>query len=70
MALFITAGYIYTAIGAVIALAFVLVGVDRIDSAAQGAWLARLMWLPGLVLLWPVVVIRWIALERQRGRPQ
>lgn len=70
MALFITAGYIYATIGAVVALAFVLVGVDRIDAAAHGAWIARLMWLPGLVLLWPMVLIRWIALERQRGQPQ
>lgn len=70
MALFITAGYIYATIGAVVALAFVLVGVDRIDAAAHGAWIARLMWLPGLVLLWPMVLICWIALERQRGQPQ
>jgi hypothetical protein len=68
MALMITASYAYVTLGAVIAVGFVLVGVDRIDPAARGAWLARLMWLPGLVLLWPVVVIRWIALERQRGQ--
>lgn len=70
MALFISAGYIYALIGAVIALGFVLFGVDRIDEAARGAWLARLMWLPGLVLLWPLVLIRWIVLERRRGQPQ
>lgn len=70
MALIITASYVYGAIGIVVALCFVFVGVNRIDAAAKGAWLARLIWLPGLVLLWPVVLIRWIALERQRGDPQ
>ncbi len=70
MVMFITAAYIYCGLGAVTALAFVLVGVDRIDEAARGAWLARLLWLPGLVLLWPLVLIRWIGLERQRVQPR
>ena len=70
MGLIVTLGYFYAGFGAATALAFVLVGVNRIDAAAHGAWLARLMWLPGLMLLWPVVLLRWIALERQRGRAE
>lgn len=64
-----TAAYVYGAIGGLVAAAFVLVGADRIDPAAHGAWLARIVWLPGLVLLWPVVLVRWIVLERRRGSP-
>lgn len=64
---FMTAAYVYGGLGGLVAAAFVLVGVDRIDAAAHGAWLARILWLPGLVLLWPVVLVRWIVLERRRG---
>jgi len=51
----------------VVAVAFVLVGIDRIDAAARGAYLVRPLLLPGLTLLWPIVVVRWIVLERQKG---
>lgn len=56
--------------GGVIALAFVLSGIDRIDAAARGAYLVRLLLLPGLTLLWPVVLIRWIGLERRQRQAQ
>jgi hypothetical protein len=57
--------YGYAAAGGLVALAFVLWGAGRIDPAARGAWAARVMWMPGLLLLWPVVLVRWIMLERQ-----
>ena len=68
MDIYWTAIYLYVGVGGVVALAFVLVGFDRIDPAAHGAWLVRPVLLPGLTLLWPVVVIRWIVLERRRGQ--
>jgi hypothetical protein len=56
----------YAAIGLAVALAFVLVGLDRIDPAARGALAFRPLLLPGATLLWPLVLIRWIVLERRR----
>jgi hypothetical protein len=57
----------YAGLGLVVALAFILVGVDRIDPAARGAIAFRPLLLPGAALLWPLVLTRWIALERARG---
>lgn len=56
----------YAGIGLVLGLAFLLVGIDRIDPAAKGAHAVRPLLLPGLVLLWPLVAWRWAALERAR----
>ncbi len=55
---------IYAAIGLVVALAFVTVGLGRVELAARGAFLFRLQIIPGLLLLWPIVIVRWVALER------
>jgi hypothetical protein len=49
-----------------VALAFLLWGIDRIDPAARGAYLVRPLLAPGVVLLWPWVLLRWAALERGR----
>ncbi len=57
----------YGAIGAVVAAAFLLLGLDRVDPAARGAYAFPPLLVPGLVLLWPVVALRWRALERGRG---
>ena len=58
----------YALAGAAVAIAFVLVGVDRVDPAARGAIAFRPLLLPGAALLWPLVLARWIATERQRTR--
>jgi hypothetical protein len=52
---------IYTAIGLLFALAFVLWGVGRIDLRARRATLGfRLTILPATVALWPVLAHRWL----------
>ncbi len=56
----------YAGLGLVVGLAFILVGIDRIDPAARGAIAFRPLLLPGAALLWPLVLTRWIALERRR----
>ena len=58
----------YAVVGGLVAVPFVLVGVDRLDPATRGAIAFRPLLLPGAVLLWPVVLGRWIALERRRAR--
>lgn len=57
-------GGAYAAAGLAIGLAFLFRGLDRIDPAARGAHGFRPLLLPGLVLLWPLVLWRW----RQRLR--
>jgi hypothetical protein len=58
--------WVYGAAGAAVAFAFLLVGIDRIDEAARGSYAVRPILLPGLILLWPLVLWRWIVLERAR----
>jgi hypothetical protein len=58
---------IYGAIGAGIALLFLVFGIDRIDPAARGSYSFRLLLVPGIVVLWPLVLMRWIALEASRN---
>jgi hypothetical protein len=51
----------YLAAGLVFAVAFVVVGIGRVDPAAVGAPIGfRLLILPGSALLWPVMLVRWI----------
>lgn len=56
----------YAALGAAVALAFLVFGIERIDPAARGAYAFRPLLVPGLVLLWPLVLWRWRLLERER----
>ena len=57
---------VYAVIGAASALVFLLWGLDRIDPAARGAYAFRPLLIPGIVLLWPLVLLRWIVLELRR----
>ena len=54
----------YAAVGGLVGLAFLLIGIDRVAPAARGVYAFRPLLLPGLVLLWPWVLWRWIALIR------
>lgn len=65
-AIIIDAVLAYGAVGTVLAMAFLLWGIDRIDAAAVGAYAFRPLLIPGLVLLWPLVASRWLLLERRR----
>lgn len=56
----------YGGIGLVVAVVFLLVGLDRIDEDARGSYAFRPLLIPGLVILWPVVLVRWWELERAR----
>jgi hypothetical protein len=62
--LFVAGGYLI--VGLLFGLAFVTVGVTRIDPAARRttAWF-RLLILPGCVALWPVLAVKWV--RRWRG---
>ena len=59
--LFVGALTLYAAIGALFAIAFVARGISRVDKQAAGASLSfRLIILPGVTALWPVMLHRWI----------
>ena len=49
----------YAAAGLSVGLAFLAFGLDRIHPAARGAHAFRPLILPGLALLWPLVLWRW-----------
>jgi hypothetical protein len=52
----------YAALGLLIGIPFVFRGVNRLDPAAtDGSWGFRLVILPGVVALWPLLLRRWIA---------
>jgi hypothetical protein len=60
---FVTLLTAYAAIGIAFGILFVLSGVQRIDPGAKGAGAGfRLLILPGVAALWPVMLLRWVAL--------
>ena len=51
----------YGLAGAVFAVAFVTTGIQRVDPVAQHApWGFRLIVLPGVAALWPLLLVRWL----------
>ncbi|MEM9787988.1 MAG: hypothetical protein AAF801_15930 [Pseudomonadota bacterium] len=49
--------------GAVVAGLFLTIGIDRIDEDSRGAYAFRPLLIPGILLIWPMVLWRWIRLE-------
>ena len=54
----ILASQAYGAIGAVVAAWFLLWRIERVDASARGAYAFRPLLIPGLMLLWPLVLWR------------
>ena len=61
----ISAVQIYAGIGAAVAAVFLLYGIDRIDPGARGTYLFRLLLVPGVIGIWPLVLWRWRRLEAE-----
>ena len=60
--LIVNAFYLYASIGLVFALAFVTIGVKRVDPQAIGSSASfRLLILPGSAAFWPLLLRRWIS---------
>jgi hypothetical protein len=59
----------YAALGAIVAVTFLAIGLGRVDPAARGAYAFRPLLLPGLLLLWPLVLWRWWRLARPATGP-
>lgn len=59
--LFVDALAAYALAGLTFGVAFVTVGIQRVDSIAEHAPLGfRLIVLPGVVALWPLMLMRWL----------
>ncbi len=59
--LFVGALAIYGVAGAVFAAAFVTWGIGRIDPVAEHAPIGfRLIVIPGVAALWPLLLLRWL----------
>ena len=57
----------YLTAGGLFALGFCTRGVGAVDRAARGAGLGfRLVLVPGVALLWPLLAVRWL---RGEGAP-
>lgn len=63
-ALIVDVAWGYTYVGLAVAALFLTVGLGRVSPDARGAYAFRPLLVPGIVLLWPAVLLRWIALER------
>jgi hypothetical protein len=50
----------YVAIGVLVGVPFIVLGVGRVDRAARAApWTFRMLVLPGVIALWPWILRRW-----------
>ena len=59
-------GRAWLAVGAVTAAAFIPFGAGRVEAGAVGAWPFRLLLIPGVLMIWPLVLWRWAQVERGR----
>lgn len=56
----LVAAMAYAAVGVLFSGAFIARGLTKVDpKALGGTWAFRLMILPGVVALWPVLVLKW-----------
>jgi len=62
--LLVFAGQVWLWIGAAVAAVFLTIGLDRIDEDARGAYIFRPLLIPGVLLIWPLVLWRWLQIER------
>lgn len=57
---------IWGMIGVAVALAFLTIGLGQIDEDARGAITFRPLLIPGILVLWPLVLWRWWVLAKGR----
>ena len=59
--LFVNLLGLYAVIGILFSIAFVTIGISRVDPVAKDSTVGfRLIVLPGAALLWPVLLRRWV----------
>ena len=61
---------VYLTCGLLFGVAFVAFGVGRLDDAARGTSITfRLLILPGTMVFWPLLAVRWLKISWQGGNP-
>lgn len=65
-ALVVLAANIWLWIGGAVAVPFLLFGIDRLDEDARGAYVFRPLLIPGILLIWPLVLWRWYVLANHK----
>ncbi|MEP3048057.1 MAG: hypothetical protein ABJL55_22075 [Roseibium sp.] len=63
-------GRYYIYVGVAVAALFLVIGVDRIDPSARGSYAFRPLLIPGICLIWPLVLYRWRSLEKAGGEAE
>ncbi|WP_299483979.1 hypothetical protein [uncultured Roseibium sp.] len=63
-ALLLELGRWYLMAGGVVAAAFLVFGIDRVEPSARGSYAFRPLLIPGICLIWPLVLYRWFTLEK------
>jgi hypothetical protein len=57
--------YLYVAIGIVSAISFLIFGVTRVIGHLVPVTIpARILLLPGAIILWPYILVRWLGLGK------
>jgi hypothetical protein len=57
---------VWGGIGACVAAVFLTIGIERIDEDARGAYVFRPLLVPGVLVIWPLVLWRWGLYESRR----
>lgn len=52
----------YLLAGLVVAVLFLVWGIEAVDAGTHGSYAFRVLLVPGLILLWPLVILRWAQL--------
>ena len=55
--------------GLAVAAMFLTVGIDRVEPNSKTSFVFRPLLIPGVVILWPLVLWRWVQLETGRDKP-
>lgn len=62
---------IYLCCGFLFAIPFVINGADKIDEGAHGAtWGFRLIIIPATIVLWPVLLKKWMGVKSHQTFPE
>ena len=56
----------YAVLGTFVAVLFVVLGISQVMPRASVTWGARLLLLPGVAVLWPLVLARWLGSGESR----
>ncbi len=56
----------YLFAGALIAMLFLIIGIERVEPSSRGSYAFRPLLIPGICLIWPLLLYRWYVLEKRR----